>query len=186
VFEVWCFESAVADARPGDRRVRLSRRTVCRFALSIPYAKSDLTPWRALSVRAACARRSRLPVFHPTRYESAQVLPRPGSPAQTTEPADGAGRVRAVSPRRRYVPWRRFALAAGGDSAAASWQQRWQLRPAHPIQQLFAAFRPILDRPAPNSFDDIAAGVLRRPCQPAWVLKADLIRRKLRRQPFGP
>jgi copper homeostasis protein (lipoprotein) len=147
VFEAVLIDIARADA-PAEvlGRVRLKPAGQSPFRFSIPYRDRDITPRGRYSVSASVRQGKRLlfttDTIHPV------LTGAPSQPLNLRLVQVGTGGPLASSPPLGRLPasWR-------GDLPAASGTTRWQVDLAtdgsYQLRQTF------LDRPAPNTFDDI-------------------------------
>ena len=148
VFEAVLIDAAIADAPARELgRVRLQPAGQPPFRFSIPYRDSDVTPRGRYTVRATVRQGERL-LF--TTDTITPVLT--GGPSQPltlrlVQVGGGARPFQAASPLGRLpASWR-------GELPAASGTTRWQVDLAP--DGSFQLRQTVLNRPAPNSFDDI-------------------------------
>jgi len=147
VFEAVLIDASLADAPARELgRVRLQPAGQPPFRFSIPYRDSDVTPGGRYTVRATVRQGERLlfttDTFTPVltggpRQPLNLVMVRVGGPGPTA-PTSPLGRLPAS--------WR-------GDLPTASGTTRWQVDLA--TDGSFQLRQTFLNRPAPNSFDDI-------------------------------
>lgn len=155
VFEAVLIDMALADAPATELgRVRLQPAGQSPFRFSIPYRESDITPRGRYAVRATVRQGERLlfttdtihPVLTggPSRPLTLQLVQVGGGPRPSQTPSP-LGRLPAS--------WRGDLPDAGGTTR---WQVDLSSDRTYQLRQTF------LNRPAPNSFDDIGRWQLER------------------------
>lgn len=148
VFEAVLIDIARADAPATELgRVRLQLADQSPFRFSIPYRESDITPRGRYSVRAKVRSGERL--LFTTDTITPVLTGEPSQPLnlQLVQVAGGPRPSQASSPVGRLpASWRGDLPDAGGTTR---WQVDLTSDGAYQLRQTF------LDRPAPNSFDDI-------------------------------
>lgn len=155
VFEAVLIDAAIADA-PARELGRSRRQPAGQppFRFTIPYRDSEVSPGGRYGVRATLRQGTRL-LF--TTDTFTPVLPgSPAPPLNLLLVPVGSDR-----PASRPSPLGRLPASWRGDLAAAAGTSRWQVDlAADGSFQLRQAF---LNRPAPDSFDDIGRWRLEPP-----------------------
>ena len=147
VFEAVLIDTAIADAPARELgRVRLKPAGQSPFRFRIPYRDGDVTPVGRYSVRATVRQGERL-LF--TTDTFTPVLE--GGPSQPLTLQLVAVEA-ALSPGLSF-PLGRLPASWRGDLAFAGGMSRWQVDLSN--DGSFQLRQIVLDRPAPNRFDDI-------------------------------
>jgi len=147
VFEAVLIDTAIADAPARELgRVRLQPAGQSPFHFRIPYRDGDVTPVGRYSVRATVRQGERL-LF--TTDTFTPVLE--GGPSQPLSLHLVA--VEAALPPGLSFPLGRLPGSWRGDLAFAGGMSRWQVDLSN--DGSFQLRQIVLDRPAPNRFDDI-------------------------------
>ncbi len=147
VFEAVLIDAAIADAPARELgRVRLQPAGQPPFRFSIPYRERDITPGGRYTVRATVRQGERL--LFTTDTFTPVLSGGPSQPLNLVMVQVGSRR-----PPSPTSPLGRLPASWRGELPAASGTARWQVDLAS--DGSFQLRQTMLNRPAPNSFDDI-------------------------------
>jgi uncharacterized lipoprotein YbaY/heat shock protein HslJ len=157
VFEAVLIDVAIADAPARELgRVRLQPAGQPPFRFSIPYRDSDVKPGGRYTVRATVRQGDRL--LFTTDTFTPVLTDGPTQPLNLLMVAVGAAR-----PPASQAPLGRLPASWRGDLPGAGGTTRWQVDLA--TDGTFQLRQTVLNRPAPNRFDDIGRWRLERGSQ---------------------